>query len=179
MEFTDLLTIATTIILSLFGGGGIVVVFSNWIGKILADRYVEKLKQEIQQEIESYKTKLKKSEFLFQKEFEAATEFISIRRELMPKYRMPDMDWDDACEDFCQIFDKASERLEDYLGTHGAALKAPVLAQLSVAISQCQEGQFENPEIGNGAKKTAGEVMSVLEEVEVDLRDAVWSQSSM
>ena len=97
----------------------------------------------------------------------------------MPKYRMPDMDWDDACEDFCQIFDKASERLENYLGTHGAALKKPVLEQLSVAISRCQEGQFEDPEIRNGAKKTAGEVMLALEKVEVNLRDAVWSQSSM
>ena len=43
---------------------------------MFADRYVEQLKPEIQQEIESYKTKLKKSEFLFQKELEAASQFI-------------------------------------------------------------------------------------------------------
>ena len=60
MELSDLSTIVTMIIFSLLGGSGIVAIFSNWIGKSLADRYVEKLKQEIQQEIESYKTKLKK-----------------------------------------------------------------------------------------------------------------------
>jgi hypothetical protein len=72
MTFPELSTIVAAIIVSLGGGGVIILGLSNWIGKILADRYVEKLKHEIQQELETHKTRLRKSEFLFQKEFEAA-----------------------------------------------------------------------------------------------------------
>jgi glutathione S-transferase len=69
---------------------------------------VEKLKHEIQQELETHKTRLRKSEFLFQKEFEAASAlaFMALRRSLILKYRFPEMDWHDACEDFAGDFDK-------------------------------------------------------------------------
>lgn len=96
-ELAEITTFVAAFIVSLGGGGAIVLGLSNWIGRILADRYVEKLKQEIQQEIESHKTRLRKSEFLFQKEFEAASAFISLRRSLMPKYRFPEMEWHAGC----------------------------------------------------------------------------------
>ena len=59
--------------------------------------------------LESYKTKLRKSEFLFQKEFEAASEFLSLRRRLIPRYRFREMEWADACEDFALDFGKVEK----------------------------------------------------------------------
>ena len=64
MSWSDTVTIGAFIIASLGGGGAIVPGMSNWFGNVLATRYVERLKQEIQQEIGSYRTKLEKSEFL-------------------------------------------------------------------------------------------------------------------
>ena len=81
MNLTEIAATAAAIVAALGGGGAIVLGLSNWFGKILADRYVERLKHEIQQELESYKTKLKKSEFFFQKEFEAV---FSVRRPTSP-----------------------------------------------------------------------------------------------
>ena len=72
MNLSELITTAAAFLASLAGGGMIVFGLSNWIGKIFADRYVEKIKHEFQQEIEIYKTKLRKSEFLFPKEFDSA-----------------------------------------------------------------------------------------------------------
>ena len=96
--------------------------FANWIGKAVAEVYIEKMKHEIHQEIESYKMKLKKSEFLFQKEFEATSQFISLHRRLLPKY-WPDMDWEAVCEEFAGKLPEVEQELEQFIATHGAALR--------------------------------------------------------
>ena len=180
MNWSELVTIAATFIVSLGGGGAIVFGLSNWIGRILADRYVEKLKHEIQQEIESYKTKLKKSEFLFQKEFEAASQFISLRRGLLPKYRVCDMDLEDAYEDFAVKLDLVEKELNRYMATHGAALKQQPLDRLAGAIAEAASGKFEVSRDGVSTQglNTAGKVIKELEGIEKELREAVWSQSS-
>ena len=143
MNWSEVGAVVATLIVSLGGGGAIVLGLSDKIGKILGDRYVEKLKHEIQQELESYKTKLKKSEFLFQKEFEAASQFMSVYRGLRPDYRFPDMDWEDACQDFARNFDKAEKELERYRSTHGAALQQDTLDRLSSAIVKSSWGKFK------------------------------------
>ena len=111
MNFHDLITVAATIVVSLGGGGAIVYWFASLIGKILADKYIEKVKQEFQQELESHKARLRKSEFLFQKEFEAASAFISLRLRLMPRYRFAEMIWDDACQEFAHSFGGVGESI--------------------------------------------------------------------
>ena len=50
MDWFDLTAIAITVIVSLGGGGAIVLGLENGIGKILDNKCVEKLKHEIQQE---------------------------------------------------------------------------------------------------------------------------------
>jgi hypothetical protein len=176
----NLLSTAAVLIVSLGGGGAIVLGLSNWFGKILADRYVEQLKHEIQQEIESYKTKLRKSEFLFQKEFEAASQFLALRRRLVPRYRFPEMEWSDACEDFASNFEKVEKELEAYMATHGAALNRKALDRLSKAIEQTESGKFEvsGDTVSGQGTDIAGKVMEELEAVEKELHEAVWSQSS-
>lgn len=180
MTWAELGTLAASVILSLGGGGAIVLGLSNWIGKLLAGRYVEKLKHEIQEELETHKTRLRKSEFLFQKEFEAASAFITLRRDLMPKYRFPNMEWHDACEDFANDFEKVEKELERYLATYGAALTDRTLERLFSAISQVATGKFEVSHEGGAGSATeiAGKVMEELEEVEKQLHAAVRSQSA-
>ena len=133
MSWQDFATIVATVVVSLGGGGAIVLGLANFIGKILANKYVEKVKQEIQQELESHKTRLRKSELLFQKEFNATSSFISLRLRLVPRHRFPDMEWHDACEDFAQRFKHVEESLETYIATHGAALPKSALERLANA----------------------------------------------
>ena len=176
MNWSEVGGIAVIVIAALGGSGAIILGLSNWIGQILADRYVEKLKHEIQQELESYRTKLRKSEFLFQKEFEAASQFMAVYRGLRPDYRFPDMDWGDACEDFAQDFDRVEKELERYRATHGAALQRDTLKRLSDAITKASWGKVEVE--GDERIKLAGQVMEELGEVEKELHEAVWKQSS-
>ena len=181
MSWSDTVTIGAFIIASLGGGGAIVLAMSNWFGNILETRYVERLKQEIQQEVESYRTKLKKSEFLFQKEFEAASQFMWLRRELEPRYRFPDMEWYDACREFAAALEKVERELEKFVSMHGAALKQEVLDDLSSAIAAAGHGKVAvayNTENPKAEVSVANRILEKLSTVEEKLRSAVWSQSS-
>ena len=180
MNLHDLTTIAATVLLSIGGGGVIVLGLANWIGKILANKYVEKLKHEIQQELESHKTRLRKSEFLFQKEFEAASTFISLHRGLLPRYRLPEMEWREACADFALSFDHVEKTLESYIASHGAALKRDTLERLASAKTKAAWGKLDvhpNSEVSSREVQLAEEVMTTLQEVENELCQAVRSQS--
>jgi hypothetical protein len=168
MNFSEVIGTAATVVVSLGGGGAIVLGLSNWIGKIFADRYFEKIKHEIQQEIESYKTKLRKSEFLFQREFDAASQFIALRRSLMPRYSFPEMEWDDACKRFARNFAKAETELERYMATHGGALKQTALDRLSSAIDKVISGKIEvsSRDVSYDGVQIAGKVMDELGGIE-------------
>lgn len=179
MNWYDLTAIATMVVVSLGGGGAIVLGLGNWIGRILANKYVEKMKQEIQQEVESHKTRLRNSEFLFQKEFKATSAFISLRLRLLPRYRFPEMEWPDACKDFADSFEQVEKGLDSYISTHGAALQQGTLERLTNARTRVEWGKLEvtNGKVPREAIRYAEEVMNALEEVEKELYRAVWSQS--
>jgi hypothetical protein len=128
--------------------------------------------------LERYKTRLRKSELLFQKEFEAASEFLWLHRRLLPRYRFPEMVWCEACEDFA--FDRALKELEDFLAAHGAALNRKALARLTGAIKQAEAGRSEvsRNTVSSEGIDIAFKVMQELEGVEEELYLAVGQQSS-
>jgi hypothetical protein len=60
MSWTETLGLAGAILGSLGGGSIIVFAASNWLGKVWANRILEKEKAELQRELEHYKTDLQK-----------------------------------------------------------------------------------------------------------------------
>ena len=133
MSFGDIAKIGLYIFGS-FGGGSIIVfALSGWLGKVWANRLMvkekagyaqelESLRNHLVQDTESYKIKLKKSEFIFQKEFEAASTFVALKRSFMPAFNSPDKDWSEACDDIAKDFHKIEQKLNTYLATYGAVL---------------------------------------------------------
>ncbi len=198
MNWSEIVTIVASFIVSLGGGGAIVFGLSKWIGEILAGRYVERTKGEIQQEverakgeiqqeIESYKTKLQKSQFLFQKEFEAASQFISLYHRLIPSSQHPLDSPDERVKDFAPKLGDVEKELEQYRRIHGAALQQEVLKRLAETIEKAGSGkhtaddsQNEQPGILNYKDRLnlAEQVMEELEAIKNELWKKVWSQSS-
>jgi hypothetical protein len=110
MRFQELLELSGVILGSIGGGAIIIFSFSNWLGKLWAIRLMEKEKAAYSQELESlrnkliqdtenYKIKLKKSEFIFQKEFDAASGLSEIIQSILPEHHMANMDWADVSHD--------------------------------------------------------------------------------
>ena len=166
-----------TILVSVGAAGGLIVGVSKWIAELMAKTYVEQVKHELRQETESYRTKLRKSEFLFEKEFEAASEFISLRRRLWPRMQHPEEEWDEAVDQFGHNLEQVEQEIGQYLSAHGAALQDPVLQLVHDALNQAEYGKFEFDEHGQ-ARNIAERVLDGLKKIEAELRRAVWDQSS-
>ena len=183
MNLQESTTIVLTFVAGFGGGGAIAFALIKWFGEILANKYVEKVKHDFEQDLERHKTQLRKSEFLFQKEFEAASAFISLHLELIPPYhRIPEMDWHDACEAFALEFEQVENALNSYIATHGAALKSETLERLTNTKSLASNSQLQleasNFNVSEGGRRSAEKVMNDLKKIEKELYQTVWSQSS-
>lgn len=96
MEFNELLELSGVILGALGGGSALVLSFSSFFGKLWANTLMEKEKANHARELEvlrgsltkyseSYKVKLKKSEFIFEKQYVAASEFVALLMRIKPK----------------------------------------------------------------------------------------------
>lgn len=191
MELKDILELSVVTLGSLGSGAAIVFGFSSWLGKVWANRLMiqekaeyaqelESLRSRLTQDTESYKIKLKKSEFIFQKEYEAASELVALRMRLLPEYRHPDMDWSEVCDEIAHGFSKIEKTLGDYLSKHGAVLNQIVKNLLIHAINIAGEHKFEvtSTDMSLDANKAADELYNELTEAEKCLLEQVHSQSS-
>ena len=154
MSIDDMLSIVAGIIVSLGGGAAIVFGFSSWLGKVWANRLMEvekakhvkeleRLRNEFVQDTEHYKIKLKKSEFIFQKEFKAASEFNTLIRNILPNYKHPDMDWSDVYDFIAINFGKTENVLNEYLKDHGVVLPSKITELISSSSGIAGEGKFD------------------------------------
>lgn len=163
----EVIEIVSGVILSIGGGAAIVGGCSNWLGKIWADKLMEKekskfarelereksnfardleqLKFSMQRESESYKIKLKKSEFIFQKEFEAACEFSALLQRLLPKHKHfleSDMEW---LDDLDKVESRSTEivrELGEFLISHGAVIDESVRFDIKHYIESAIDSRF-------------------------------------
>jgi hypothetical protein len=145
MQPSDIFAIASTILAS-FGCGTVIVFgFSNWLGKVWANRLMEKEKNEHTRELESlknsflkdtesYKIKLKKSELIFEKQFEAASEIVALHRSFFPDTNFPDMDWEDVLDHYAFSSKEIEKKLKEYLSRHGAVLGEEVEEKISECL---------------------------------------------
>ena len=180
-------------LLTALGGGGLIVLgLSSWLGKLWADRLgeqlkasntqaLERIKADFLREVESYKIKLKKSEFLFQKEFEAASEFSRLIQSIHPGFNHPMMDWYEACDVIAQSFGSIEFKLNGFLAKFGAVLTEDERKILTNAISDAGYGKFEavGEDVSAEANKQAGKLYTDLQELEKKMIGRVRDQSSL
>lgn len=193
MTATDLFELAGALIASIGGGAALILAFSSWLGKVWASRILEAEKANYARELEGlksrfladterYKTSLKKSEFIFQKEYEAASEFVGIVRSIRPTFAHPDMDWYEACNLIALSFEKHEETLERFLAKHGAVLSETARTRLGRALSLASDGKFHTgsgPDLDPQVNKLADEFYDELATIEKELISVVRGQSSV
>lgn len=191
MDISYIIDIATTIIISLGGSGTIILGISNWLGKRWANKFMEKekadyakelesLRNDLSREIESYKIKLKKSEFIFEKEYVAASEFVSLRRSFIPTYSTPNMDRYEAYAEIAQNFSSIEDKLGAYLSKHGAILSDEIKNLISLSESIAAENKFDvvEPDAPDCAITAAEEMFTKIDKVEQLLIDQFRTQLS-
>lgn len=145
------------------------------------DSEIEKLRNTLLKETESYRLKLKKSEFLFQKEFEAASSFVALFQEIHPGVSDPLMDLHDACDDLALNFSSIEKKLNSFLAKFGAVLLDEERALLLNAISISGYGKFDvdSIEVSSATNAKAEKLLNHLVDLESQLIDRVRGQSSI
>jgi len=93
--------------------------------------------------LEKYKSRLKLSEALFQRQFEALSDLYTLALSIEPTRTDPAMDWGEACDHIAGEFSTLEKRVEDYLATHSAVLPREVKEKLRNAELLCSDGKFE------------------------------------
>lgn len=172
------------IVLSVLGalGGGAVIIggFAHWLGNLWAKRLIQDEKAKLDTELESYKVKLKKSEFIFQKEFEAASELVAYVQSILPEHYMPDMIWDDACESIAGNLGAIERGLRKYLGKHGAILTDVAANNIEecIYLAGSTKHVITGPDVPESGLKAADKIFKKLKEAEKSLICQVRGQSS-
>jgi len=186
--------IAQAVLLSLGGGSLIIFAFSNWLGKVWADRLMtkekaayaqelESLRNKLTQETESYKIKLKKSEFIFQKEFEATSEFVSYKYSIIPTFNHPDMDGEDVLCHIAEQFDKIELFLDSFISQYGAIFTSEVKDYINKAKNIAGSEKFMTNDIGHSVYPDAkideaNELYKIMYKIEEILIEQILSQST-
>lgn len=168
--------------LVILGGFGVVVGgIAAFVTKFFADRFIEKhkaalgqeterLKNDLAKETETHKWKLKKKELLFAKEMEAASAFTALHRWLEPRYRHPEMDWDEALEDVVESFTGSERRIRKFIAEHGAVIGKANRKDLDECLSIAATNQYAPAGAGGPdmveAKKEADKFLTSLEKIE-------------
>lgn len=149
--------------------------------KAKTDAEIERLRNELLRSVESYKVQLKKSEFLFQKEFDAASAFTALLQSIHPGFNHPLMDWHDACDVIAQNLGKIEIVLGEFLAKYGAVLTVEERTLLTGAMSDAGTGKFDvfDGEVDLEANRQAGEVYVNLQALESKLVGRVRGQSSL
>ncbi|MEY4751966.1 MAG: hypothetical protein RIQ60_4180 [Pseudomonadota bacterium] len=110
--------------------------------KAKTDAEIERTKNELLHSVESYKVQLKKSEFLFQNVFEAASAFTAVRQSIHPGFIVPMMEWHDACDEIARNFGRIENELAAFLSKHGAVLTDGERRILVGALADAGHGKF-------------------------------------
>jgi hypothetical protein len=192
MTLVELLELSAAIIISLGGGAAIVFAMSSWLAKVWAERilnkerskYAEELevfKSKLTLETESHKIKLKKSEFIFAKEFEAASALVSLVRDIAPRISRPEMDWDEACDEMAMSFEKTETLLHQFLSQHAAILPAEVVNLISISSGLASHNKFDASrfDVSTSANRAAGAMYGHLVEAESKMILKIQSQVSV
>lgn len=191
----ELFELASVILLSLGGGGVIVFTFSSWLGKVWASRLMaaetakhsqdlERLREELSRNSESHKVKLRKSELIFEKEFEAASQLIALIRGFLPTYRHPHMDWYEACEKIAFDLEEIESGLDIFLSKHGAVLPTQVKEHLGSCTGIAADNKFEIASaqemyVPDSAIKAVESIFKELWKAEEEMLNHVKSQVSI
>lgn len=172
-------------ILTSLGGGTLIVgLLIKWLGDLWAERLIQTEKKLLDEGLESYKIKLKKSEFLFQKEFEAVSEFIALFHSFWPKHKYIDYEFHDALCDISNDSQKIEEELESFLIKHSAVLGEEVVDLISDCICIACDNKLKIKslnrldEVPDEVLSASRDLMEKLKKSQSVLLDKVHSQSS-
>jgi len=166
----------STLFLSIAGSAAV----ARWVGRVSAEALIERTRARFAVDIETHRTTLKKSELIFEKQFQAASALFVLKNEIMPKPRPGGLDSDEAYEEIALHLSKIAGLLNGFLVAHGVIL--PKEARDSLVSAMYAAGEYaaegDSVEPSAASVKVAEELFSTILQVEQLMIDVITKQSS-
>jgi hypothetical protein len=176
---------ATGALLSKFFSDRMIANHKSQLDKALEDhksnlgQETERLKSLLNQDADSFRLQLKKRELLFNKELDTVSIYMKLRRQILPSYSHPEMDWNDACTEAVCSFKAHADRLDLFIAEHGAVLPPAVRIDLEKCSSMARVHQFDSSIMEGDASapalNAADEFLTTLGQIEERLISKVRS----
>ena len=126
---------------------------------------LERLKADLGRETETHKLALKKLELLFDRQIEAASEFMTLRRAIDPKKAHPDEEWDEAQEKLASDLHKHELAMEAFLTKHGPIMSDDARMALTGCVAGAGLRRFDYEPGGDIGKELSDFIDSLLHEL--------------
>ena len=175
---------------SLFGaiGGGVfVIAVAGFFGRSLVDHWLRQKLQDFQsrldQSLEDTKATLRRAEYLYEFQMEAARDFQQLMKDLEPK-RLPGQDHLEAMSDFsAHSLGVVAGRIDDYLNVHEPVLPEKLVKQLKQMAwtatdlwGDVAEGYSDPDYLLDGANyKRVSDLYEGLHTAQRMLRNLIWT----
>ncbi|RWX52686.1 hypothetical protein EDI28_26090 [Photobacterium chitinilyticum] len=157
MDFGEIIKVAAAILASLGGACAIIYKGSSFFGKLWADKLLEKVKSENAKELEktknellsgteSYKVRLKKSEFIFEKQFEAGSHFSGLVAHLTPTPKTLLEAYDSYTDELALTGERCDDiikSLEHFLCQYSAIVDEDTREKISVVIEDAVSARYK------------------------------------
>ena len=134
-------------IIELGGVSLLVTGLSAWLGKIWSGKILVEVKADFTKELEEiksknvltteqYKVQLKKSEFFFEKQFEASLEFWKFFYNILPKKQSVMDEWEDAMIELADDLDTHQNYIDTFISKYNILFSNNTLKLLQNASNQ-------------------------------------------
>ena len=167
-------------VLAALGGGAIIIAgFAHWLGKLWASRLIQTEKAKLDIEIEAHKIRLKKSEFIFEKEYQATSEFISFSNGLAPLQSYPQTEVIEFYEHIASKFLTIETELNAYVSRHGAIVPEDAMKLIYESIAIAGAGKYETMDsenIPSSSLERASNIVKKFDSIEKILKERVHGQ---
>jgi len=137
---------------------------------------IERFKSQLQEGLESHKVGLRKSEFLFQKEYEAVSALWTLARAIHPGHTRNGMDWEDAGGDVAMNFGWIEGKIDDYLRHHSASISDEFRKELNDLRHIAGQGKVFDGE-PTELWESGGDLLLRVEKVAQNATDALRIQT--
>ena len=146
------------------------------------EKELETLRDKYTTDLEKLKIQLKKSEFIFEKEFIATSKLVEYHEEIIPLSQHPDMHMDDVFESIALQAGDVEIWVKQFVSAHGAVLPDKVAKNLMMAARYAGEIKFNSGtpphELPIESVEGAEEIYNRIRSARDAMRERVWQQSS-
>ena len=160
-------------VMGFIGGTAAVGAAFTWAAQKLlgyfADKRLKAWQNELDHSLENARASLRREEYLYDHQMNAARDYLKLYNDIMPSRRHPDMDFSEALDDLAASMGTIEPKLTNFMNEHQAVLPVNVSTQVWKVINLANEATYETHYVSDGTSQN-------LEQQHEKVVEKVWDE---